>query len=388
MAGQGLSAGSLLRRLRHQLRGVLRGGRAGRALPLRHRGRRNPGRDARGRRLRLALLPAEHRTRPVLRLPGARPPRPGPGAAMQPEQAASRPLRQGHRRPLRLGPVAVRLQLRRARQSQRRRLGRADAEVRRDQPVLRLGGRPPAAARVRRQRDLRGARQGAHRAASGHPGGPARNLLGHRASGDHRPPEGAGGHGNRADARASLRQRLHPDRQGALELLGLQHDRLLRPGQQVLGQHHAGRAGAGVQGHGAGPARGGYRGDPRRRLQPHRRGQPHGAHAELPRYRQRRLLPPGRRRQAVLHGLHRDGQQPQRRSPALAAADHGLPPILGDRNARRRIPVRPGRHPGPRVLRRRPAERVLRTRATGSDGQPGQAHRRALGHRARRLPGR
>ena len=32
--------------------------------------------------------------------------------------------------------------------------------------------------------------------------------------------------------------------------------------------------------------------------------------------------------------------------------------------------------------------RVLRTRATGSDGQPGQAHRRAVGRRARRIPGR
>ena len=38
-------------------------------------------------------------------------------------------------------------------------------------------------------------------------------------------------------------------------------------------------AGAGVQGDGPRPARGGHRGDPRRGLQPHRRGQPPGPHA-------------------------------------------------------------------------------------------------------------
>ncbi len=68
-----------------------------------------------------------------------------------------------------------------------------------------------------------------------------------------------------------------------------------------------------------------------------------------------RLLPPGRRRQALLHGLHRHRQQPQRRPSALAAADHGLAAVLGDRDARRRVPVRPGLDPGPRVLRRRPS---------------------------------
>ena len=40
-----------------------------------------------------------------------------------------------------------------------------------------------------------------------------------------------------------------------------------------------------------------------------------GPTLSLPRHRQRRLLPPGRRRQAVLHGLHRHRQQPQRRPP-------------------------------------------------------------------------
>ena len=41
--------------------------------------------------------------------------------------------------------------------------------------------------------------------------------------------------------------------------------------------------------------------------------------------------------------------------PARAAADHGLAAVLGHRDARRRLPVRPGRHPGPPVPRGRPA---------------------------------
>ena len=42
-------------------------------------------------------------------------------------------------------------------------------------------------------------------------------------------------------------------------------------------------------------------------------------------------------------------------APAHPAADHGLAAVLGARHARRRLPVRPGIHAGPRVLRRRPA---------------------------------
>ncbi len=46
----------------HQLRPVLRGRRAGRAVPVRRRRRRDPRRADRGRRLRLARLPARHRS--------------------------------------------------------------------------------------------------------------------------------------------------------------------------------------------------------------------------------------------------------------------------------------------------------------------------------------
>ena len=262
------------------------------------------------------------------------------------------------------------------------------AQVRRRQPVLRLGRRPAAEAAVRRQRRLRDARQGHDRHQPRGAGGAARHLRRARAPGGRRAPDDARRHRRRADAGAPLRQRLDPHRQGPGQLLGLQHDRVLRPGPQVLLQLQPRRAGAGVQGDGPHPARGGHRGHPRRRLQPHRRGQPPRAHAVLQGHRQPGLLPARRGRQAVLHGLHGHREHAQRPAAALAAADHGLAALLGARDARRRLPLRPRRHAGPRVLRGRPALVVLRARAAGPGRQPGQAHRRAVGRRPRRLPGR
>ena len=55
---------------------------------------------------------------------------------------------------------------------------------------------------------------------------------------------------------------------------------------------------------------------------------------------------------------------------------------------RRRLPLRPRRRAGARVLRRRPAVGVLRRDPPGPGALPGEAHRRAVGRRARRLPGR
>ena len=72
LAGRRLSAWCHLGRVGHQLRPVLRGRRAGPAVPVRRRRRRDPARADRGRRLRLALLPAGRRARPALRLPGRR----------------------------------------------------------------------------------------------------------------------------------------------------------------------------------------------------------------------------------------------------------------------------------------------------------------------------
>ena len=82
------------------------------------------------------------------------------------------------------------------------------------------------------------------------------------------------------------------------------------------------------------------------------------------------------------------GNTPADAQPARAAADHGLAALLGHRDARRRLPLRPRGEPGAAVPRGRPAERVLRPRAAGPGRLAGQADRRALGRRPRRLPGR
>ena len=93
-------------------------------------------------------------------------------------------------------------------------------------------------------------------------------------------------------------------------------------------------------------------------------------------------------RPAALLRHHRHRQQPQRPPPRVAAADHGLAAVLGHRDARRRVPVRPRLRAGPGVPRGRPARGVLRPGQPGPGRQPGQAHRRAVGRRRGRLPGR
>ena len=148
--------------------------------------------------------------------------------------------------------------------------------------------------------------------------------------GHDRAPQGARRHRDRADAGAPVRPGHHARRPGACQLLGLQHDRLLRAAQRLLRHRPARPAGAGVQVDGQGAARGGHRGDPRRGLQPHRRGQPARPDAVLPRHRQRRLLPARRRRQAALLRHHRHREHPADAAPARAAADHGLAALLGD----------------------------------------------------------
>ena len=148
------------------------------------------------------------------------------------------------------------------------------------------------------------------------------------------------------------------------------------------------RRGARVQGHGQGAAPRRDRGDPRRRLQPHRRGQPPRADALLQGRRQQELLPARARGRAPLHGLHGHRQHAQRHAPERPAADHGLAALLGDRVPRRRLPLRPRVGPRPRALRRRPPERVLRRHPPGPGALAGQADRRAVGRRPGRLPGR
>ena len=58
------------------------------------------------------------------------------------------------------------------------------------------------------------------------------------------------------------------------------------------------------------------------------------------------------------------------------------------RDARRRLPLRPRAGARARAVRGRPPRRVLRHHPPGSRALAGQADRRAVGRRARRLPGR
>ena len=150
-------------------------------------------------------------------------------------------------------------------------------------------------------------------------------------------------HRGRAAAGPPHLRRVVPGRARAAQLLGLQHDRLLRPALRVRRHRPPRRAGARVQGDGQGAAPRRDRGDPRRRLQPHRRGQPPRPDAVVQGRRQRRLLPADARRPAPLHGLHRHRQLAQPGPPERAAADHGLAALLGHRVPRRRLPLRPRR---------------------------------------------
>ena len=192
LAGERLPARGPVRRRGDELRDLLRGGRAGGAVPVRRPGGRRRRGDPHpapgGGRLRVARVSAGRHAGAQVRVPGARALRPAAGPALQPGEAAPRPVRARRRGRGRLGRVLLRLRLRGPVVAQRRRLGRAHDALGRRQPVLRLGRRPPAADALPRDGHLRGARQGPHRTASGDPAGDARHLRGPRPPGDHRSP--------------------------------------------------------------------------------------------------------------------------------------------------------------------------------------------------------
>ena len=307
---------------------------------------------------------------------------------MQPQQVAARSLRQGRGRIGRLGRRVLLASARRSPAAQRGRQCAPRSQGGGGQPLLRLGQRPCARRPARGHHHLRGPRQGFHpavaRGARPHPG----DLRRPGPSGVDRPPAQAGHHRGRAVAHPPVRPRPLAGRQGPDQLLGLQLHRLPRSAQRLcrLGRH--GWPGPGVSPSRQGHARRRHRGDPRRRLQPHRRRRPQRSHAGLQGDRQRRLLPPRGERPHPLPGLHRHGELDEHAAPARAAADHGLAALLGDRDARRRVPLRPGRHPRPRAPRGRPALGLLRPDPAGPGRVAGQAHRRALGRGGGRLPGR
>ena len=282
-------------------------------------------------------LPVEgggDRGRPLLWLLDRRPEggRAGRLACVRPGEGPARPLREGH-----LFPPLVRPRGRQATGPECRQGAAGGAPPRR--AGVRLGRRPPPAPRVGRG-DLRDARPRLHEQPDERrPGEEAGDVC--RRGREDPLPEGAGGHGGRAAPRAGARP-------AGGELLGVHDAQLLRAPSPL--RRGAGRRPRRVPGDGQGPARGGHRGHPRRGLQPHGRVGRDGADLQLQGDRQRRVLPDVRRPPLALSRLLRHREYPRLLQRPRPHHDPRQPALLGDRDARGRLPVRPGlrAHPGHR----------------------------------------
>ncbi len=333
-------------------------------MPARRRRRRAAGADDPGVR-HLACVRARGAARSAVRLSRVRPPRPLARPVLRRRTTAARSLRQGHV-PARAAAVGL--------------SGRGH--------LLRLGDGPAAGAALGGHGALRDACEGDQRHALGRAACPARHLRGSRPSGGHRTPHGPGRDRRRAAAGASVPVRAAAVGHEADELLGLFDRRVLRAARRLQFGGRPGRAGDGVQVDGRGAARGGHRGDSRRRLQPHGRRAARGTGVELPGAGERGLLPARPGRPVPLHRHDRHAELLRRGPPRGAAADPGLAAVLGHRDARRRLPLRPRRDPGPAARLCGPALRVLRPAVPGPGAGPYEAHRRAVGRGgARQLSG-
>ncbi len=311
VAGPALSARCPLGRQRHQLRALQRQRREGGA------GAGQPGREHTGDlralgsdRPDLARLPARGRPGNPLRLPGPRPLRAGRRPPLQPPEAAPRSVRAGPDRGDRVDARGLRLRLGPAddrRRPERTRLRRPRPALGGGRQPLRLGGDAASPHLLGRHRRLRDPRPRLHDAPSQRARAPARNVRRARPPRRHRAPQGARRHGRRADAGARV-HRLGPSAPARpAQLLGLRHHRLLRPRGPLRGGGRPGRPGRRVQADGAFPPRLRARGLPRRRLQPHRRGQPPRSDALLPGHRQSGVLLSRPPRSSPLLGRDRDG---------------------------------------------------------------------------------
>ncbi len=146
-------------------------------------------------------------------------------------------------------------------------------------------------------------------------------------------------------------------------------------------------AASGIPRHGATPARRRHRSDPRRRLQPHRRRPTRRPDYQLARPRQRLSCYRAAGRARPLRKLDAAAATRSTPPPPRAAVGDGQPALLGARDARRWLPLRPGA--GARPRRRTASIRTaafFTARARRTRCWRGlQADRRALGHRPRRL---
>ena len=255
--------------------------------------------------------------------------------------------------------------------------------------AVRLGGRRPAQPALGRDGDLRAARQGVH--ASGWPG-VREDLRGTYA-------------GLASEAAIDYLRELGVT---AVELLPVHHiadeDFLVERGlsnywgYSTIGflAPHAGYAATGTRGEQVREFKGMVKALHRAGIEVildvvynhTAEGNHLGPDALVQGRRQRRVLPARAGRPAALHGLHGHRQLAQPRQPLGAAADHGLAALLRDGVPRRRLPLRPRLGARAGALRRRPALGVLRRHPPGPGPLAGEADRRAVGRRPRRLPGR
>ena len=181
LARHRLSPRGHVRRERDELRPLLGGRRARRALPLRRGRHRDPGRPDRRRRPRLARLPAADPAGSALRVPRARrrtTRRPG-CAATRARSCSTRTRRRRSATTTGTSPCS------RTRSATRTpsTTTTPPAHVMLSvvvTPFFDWGGDRPAEDPVQRDADLRGAREGAHRAPPGRAGGGARHLRGPR----------------------------------------------------------------------------------------------------------------------------------------------------------------------------------------------------------------
>ena len=341
------------------------------------------------RRRRVARLRPRRRGRAGLRLPGHRPVRPGAGAALQPGQAAARPLRPGdHRRGARSGPRCSGYDVDDPdRPSPLDSAGHVPRSLVVD-PAFDWGGDAPPRARyadtVIYEVHVKGFTQT-------HPGVPGR-AAGHlRRPGPRRrdrAPRRSGRDRGRAAAGAPAASR-RPSwwRAGLTNYWGYNTIGFFAPHEGYSAEVRAGGAGGQVAEfkamverlHAAGlevildvvfnhTAEAG----------------PPGPDAVPPRPRQPRLLPARSRRPQPLHRHDRLRQLAQRRPPACLQLIMDSLRYWVDGDARRRLPLRPGRRPGPPGRRLRPPLGLLRPGRAGPGRVAGQAHRRAVGRR----PGR
>ena len=172
---------------------------------------------------------------------------------------------------------------------------------------------------------------------------------------------------------------------GPHQLLGLQPGRAVRARSAARARRHR-RSCAALRRR---AARGRHRGHPRRRAQPHRRRRRARADALAARPRQRDLLPhcvAGDRARYV-DDAGCGNTLALDRAAGAAPGDGRAAPLRAGRG-RRRLPLRPRHDARPPRRRLRPGGAAAAGDRAGSRAARAEAHRRAVGHRARRLPAR